>query len=61
MYHNQATVRDSLGVFVLRPEQALELYQAIPRKNRKDALFVDGHPYEIRFPIPVTGQFYKSI
>ena len=60
MYHNQDTVRDSLGVFVLRPEQALTLYHAIPRKTRKDALFVEGHPDEIRFPIPVTGQFYKK-
>ena len=60
MYHNQDTVRDSLGVFVLRPGQVLTLYHAIPRKTRKDALFVEGHPDEIRFPIPVTGQFYKK-
>ena len=60
MYHNQDTVRDSLGVFVLRPDQALELYQAIPRKTRKDALFVDGHPDEIPFPISVTGSYYKK-
>ena len=60
LYRNQDTVRDSLGVFVLRPDQALELYQAIPRKTRKDALFVDGHPDEIPFPISVTGSYYKK-
>ena len=51
MYHNQDTVRDSLGVFVLRPEQALTLYHAIPRKTRKDALFVEGHPDEFVFGV----------
>ncbi len=60
LYRNQDTVRDSLGVFVLRPDQALELYHAIPRKTRKDALFVDGHPDEIPFPILVTGSYYKK-
>ena len=52
---------DSLGVFVLRPEQPLEIYHAIPRKTRKDALFLDEHPDEIVFPIDLDGRYYRKI
>ena len=60
LYRNQDTVRDSLGVFVLRPEQSLDLYHAIPRKTRKDALYVDQHPDEVVLPIDVSGNYYQK-
>ena len=61
LHRNQDTVMDSLGVFVLRPEQPLEIYHAIPRKTRKDALFLDEHPDEIVFPIDLDGRYYRKI
>ncbi len=61
LHHDQDTVRDSLGVYVLRPQQHLDIYHSIPRKTRKDALFVDHHPDEIVFPLELDGSYYRKI
>ena len=61
LHRDQDTVRDSLGVYVLRPQQHLDIYHSIPRKTRKDALFVDHHPDEIVFPLELDGSYYRKI
>ena len=60
LHRDQDTVRDSLAVYVLRPQQHLDIYHSIPRKTRKDALFVDHHPDEIVFPLELEGSYYRK-
>ena len=60
LHRDQDTVRDSLGVYVLRPQQHLDIYHSIPRKTRKDALFVEHHPDEIVFPLELDGSYYRK-
>ena len=60
LHRDQDTVRDSLGVYVVRPQQHLDIYHSIPRKTRKDALFVEHHPDEIVFPLEVDGSYYRK-
>lgn len=60
LQHNQDTIRSSLGVYVLRPQQQVSLYQSLPRKVRKDALYVDDHPDEIKLPIELEERYYRK-
>ena len=60
LHRDQDTVRDSLGVYVVRPQQHLDIYHSIPRKTRKDALFVEHHPDEIVFPLELDGSYYRK-
>ena len=60
LHRDQDTVRDSLGVYVLRPQQHRDIYHSIPRKTRKDALFVEHHPDEIVFPLELDGSYYRK-
>ena len=61
LHRDQDTVRDSLGVYVLRPQQHLDIYHSIPRKTRKDALLIDHHPDESVFPLELDGSYYRKI
>lgn len=60
LYRNEDTVRDSLGVYVLRPQQTVQIYHSLPRKPRKDALFVDNHPDEIQLPLILDARYYRK-